>query len=103
MDNIVSKLTEIEEAAVSIVRHTEIQKQEYEQQIEQKRLDFDKELSLKTEERISAIKAKQEHSLEQKLSLQRSQSEQNIKAFEEEYELYHEQIAAQIIRRMTEV
>lgn len=103
MDNIVSKLTEIEEAAVSIVRHTEVQKQEYEQQIEQKRLDFDKELSQKTDERISVIKAKQEQSLEQKLRLQRSQSEQNIKAFEEEYELYHEQIAAQIIKRMTEV
>lgn len=58
MDSIINRLTEIEETASSIVEHAEEEKAVLDKEYDEKRRNFDAELSEKTRERIQAIRDK---------------------------------------------
>lgn len=103
MDIIVAKLSEIEAAAVSIIRNTEVQKKEYEQKILSARETFDSELSNKTAQTINAIKADSQAALDKELASLKANHESALSAFQDEYEAHYENYAEQIIKHITEV
>ncbi len=103
MDHVVAKLSEIEDAAVSIITNTEVQKQDYANSVKEARLLFDSNLSEMTSRTISEIRSDAKASLDAELEILNKNNELTLKAFQEEYNQYHESYAAQIIKHITEV
>lgn len=103
MDHVVAKLSEIEDAAVSIITNTEIQKREYALSVKEAQQLFDDNLSEMTTRTIGEIKADAKASLDLELEKSNQNNEQTLKAFQDEYNQYHESYAAQIIKHITEV
>lgn len=103
MDITVAKLSEIEAAAVSIVRNTDVQKKEYEQKVLEDKQLFDSNLSNKTAQTINTIKADSQAALDKELDLLKTNHEIALNAFQQEYDDHHESYAAQIIKHITEV
>ncbi len=103
MDNVVAKLSEIEAAAVAIVTNTEVQKKEYDQKIQKEKQEFDATLTEQTNQTIQSIKDEFQKMLDEQLQTIKTDSENALKAFQQEYDQHHESYAAQIIKRITEV
>lgn len=103
MDHVVTKLSEIENAAVAIVNNTEIQKQEYTKKIKEDQAIFDAKLSEITSNTISGIKAEAESNLTSELTKMNENNELALKAFQAEYDEHFESYAEQIIKNITEV
>ncbi len=103
MDNVVAKLSEIEDAAVAIITNTEVQKQAYARQVHETQEQFDSKLSEMTTNTINGIKADAQTALDNELRSMREHNAAAIKAFQEEYDQHHESYAAQIIKHITEV
>ncbi len=102
MDTVVAKLSEIEDAATSIITNTEVQKKEYANKIHEAQITFDAKLSEMTTNTIKGIKADAQTALDNELQAMRTNNELALKAFQEEYDQYHESYAAQIIKHITE-
>ena len=103
MDSIISKLTEIEDAAAAVVQHAEDQKAVLEKEFEEKSRAFDASLEEKTRVRLDSIRAGLEKDTEEILNSQAGSSEQTILALRKEYEEKHTEYAHEILRRITEV
>ncbi len=103
MDNIVEKLTEIEDAATAIVAHTEIEKKEYEEEINRKKDLFDAELARDTEFQIEEIKKEFNQTVEAALESLGEKSELAIQGFENHYLHFHKQLARDIFKKIIEV
>lgn len=103
MDSIVSKLSEIEHAAIGVVQGADAQKGQYDEEMKQQRKAFDEELATKTAEQIAAIQADLKERMDQEVTRLKEDSDAAIAGFEREYEEHHEEYAAEIIKHMTEV
>lgn len=103
MDSIVKKLSEIESAAAAIVEHAEAQKSVLDQEFDETRRMFDKELEAKTQSRIKKIRDELESNTTRLLDNQTGANSDSIEALQKEYEEKHTQYARDILRRITEV
>lgn len=103
MDSIVNRLTEIEDAASAIVQHAEKQKEVLDQEYENRRKEFDRELEAKTQARLNAIREDLEAKTSAILDSQSGSSETLIRTLQQEYEERHTEYAREILRRITEV
>ena len=89
MDSIVNRLTEIEDAALAIVRHAEEQKEVLDQEYDKKRREFDDELEEKTQARLNTTREDLEKKTSALLDSQSGCSETLIQALQDEYEEKH--------------
>ena len=103
MDSIMSKLSEIEHAATSIVEHAESQKAVLDQEYAKIRQDFDDDLEAKTQSRISRIRSELETHTSELLSEQDEKNRRSIELLRQEYEQKHTLYAEEILKRITEV
>lgn len=103
MDSVISKLTEIEDAASAIVTHAQEQKAELDREYEDKRMAFDKELEAETEKKLQAIRDELEEEKKRLLVGQLEGSQGSIALLRREYEENHTRYAREILARIIEV
>ncbi len=103
MDTIIDKLSQIEEAAVGILTHTEIEKKEYEDSIKAQREEFDTNLATETAATIEKIRSEAKSKLDSQLEKMKTNHELALKTFQEEYDNNHTSYATQIFRRITTI
>ena len=103
MDSIINRLTEIEETASSIVEHAEEEKAVLDKEYDERRRNFDAELSEKTRERIQAIRDKLDRDSSEILDGGNGAGGREIQALRQEYSERHTEYARNILKRITEV
>ncbi len=103
MDTIIDKLSEIEAAAVGILEHADVEKKEYEEEVNVKQRQYDEALAEQTASTINAIKLKAKQKLDAQLEELKKHNQMKLQAYEEEFETNHTKYAQQIFKRMTEV
>ena len=103
MDSIVKRLSEIESAAAAVVEHAESQKAALDEEYQEARRRFDKNLEAKTQTRISKIRDELERSRASLLADQTGANNDFMAALKKEYNEKHTYYAQEILRRITEV
>lgn len=103
MSNIIEQLSEIEAAATSIIQHTDVAKQAYAQEVQDKRLLFDKELSEKTASTLTQIKEEYQQTLNIELEQLKQQHDQILQSFQQEYDENHTQYVHQLLEQIIKV
>ena len=103
MDSIVKKLSEIESAAVAIVANTDVQKKVLEKEFEEKRQQFEQELTASTNAQIAQIHTKLDMQLAQALEQHKSKNIAATHSIKKEFDTHHKAYAAQILQRIIEV
>lgn len=103
MDSIVSKLSEIENAASAIVDHAEDQKSVLDEQYQKKREDFDAKLEADTLGKIQEIRKAMEDKISDALGSQSGNAGDSIDAIKKEYDEHHTEYAQKILAKITEV
>lgn len=103
MDSIVKRLSEIETSADSIVEHAESQKEVLDREMAEKKQEFDEFLKADTENKLKDIRAHLESRMSEELTQLQKASDDTLRAYNEEYEVRHEEYARAILARITEV
>ena len=103
MDSVINKLTEIEEAADAIVTHAEEEKAVLDEEYEERRKEFDKELEAKTQKKLTQIQEELEADKKRLLDGQSGANADSIRLLRQEYEENHIRYAKEILKRITEV
>jgi ABC-type phosphate transport system auxiliary subunit len=101
MDAIVTRLKEIDSAAAAILDHTAEAKQELQERMQKKTLEFDQELSQKTKTSIDAGKAQMDAQIERELRTLTADTQKQIQAIKSNYEQHQDQIAGEIFEQVT--
>ena len=101
MDTVINKLSEIDEAASSIMEETNARKKAFAQEMEERTAAFDLNLEKKTAERISEIRSRLEKEMKDMLEKQTADSEAFLKALEESYEKNHKAYVERLFAQMT--
>lgn len=103
MDAVITKLTEIEEAALAITAHAEEQKAKLDKEYEDRRREFDKKLDEQTKEKLSKIQEKLDKETDELLNGEAGSGKDAVAVMQEEYETKHTLYAQEILKRITEV
>lgn len=103
MDKIADKLSEIEMTARAIVENAENQKHLLEQEMQDKRNQFDEESDAATQEKLNTIRSELQQNMEHLLNQQRKQNEKELLFLKEDFEKNHTKYAEEILSRITEV
>lgn len=103
MDSIVSKLSEIEQAAAQVVEHAQIQKTSLEKTIQEKRDQFDADLETETAAKISAIHSERDAKMSDILKKQERANSETIAGLNRDYEENHTRYAQEILKHIIEV
>ena len=101
MDTVINRLSEIDEAANSIMEETNVRKKAFAQEIEKKTAAFDLQLEKETAERISQIRSQMEKEMQEMLDKQKADSEAFLKILEENYEKSHRMYVERLFDQMT--
>lgn len=101
METVLSRLSEIEDAAVSLEAQAAEQKKEIAAEYEAKTKAFDRELDAQTQEKLKSLNEKLKTEAENELLKMRIETERELNAIEQEYSQNHEKLAEGIFRRLT--
>lgn len=101
MDNMVTRLSEIDQEAQRIVETAAARKKELESQSREQKKIFDRELEEKTRETLESLKEKLETEMEQELAGLREESKKALELLDKQYENSHEALAEELFRRVT--
>ena len=86
MDNIISMLSEIEDASAAIIAEASDRKQAITDEMNQKQLLWDNELEDNAAKELEKISQEVSESIKQKLSIQEKQNDEDIDKMRKEYE-----------------
>ncbi len=86
MDNIISTLSEIEDASAAIIAEASDRKQVITDEMNQKQLLWDNELEDNAAKELEKISQEVSESIKQKLSIQEKQNDEDIDKMRKEYE-----------------
>lgn len=100
MDNVINKLSEIEQTAASIMEAANARKKEFASEMEQKTADFDAALEAETAKKVTDLRAQMETTMQSKLEKQRSDAEEVLKQMEESYRINHRAYAKELFQAM---
>ena len=101
MNNIISKISEIESSAASIMDAASERKKEYTKEMEKKTADFDKEKEAETDEKLNKLREAMEAEMKKQLDAQRRDAREAIQHMEENYRRLHTQYVDQLFQSMT--
>lgn len=100
MNNIISKISEIESAASSIMDNANLQKQALSKDMEQRTKAFDEQLEAETNEKIQAMRSEMELEMQKQLDLQKQDTDRTIALLDQLYEKNHMQYVDQLFQDM---
>ena len=101
MDAIITRLSEIEAAAVKISEDAAQQKKEIEKEYREKTAAFNEELEKNMKERLESLREELQKKAERELAELRRETEGYLDSMEKEYEKHHEKIARGLLEKMT--
>lgn len=102
MDSIVSKLAEIDATAAAIVANAGVQKSALEKEMQQKRDQFDKDLELKTSDKLAELQATLDAKSKDIIKAQNDLHGDTLQSLEDDFEKNHEKYAQEIFMRIIE-
>ena len=100
MNNIISKISEIESAASSIMDNANLQKQALSKDMEQRTKAFDEQLEAETNEKIQAMRSEMELEMQKQLDLQKQDTDKTIALLDHLYKKNHMQYVDQLFQDM---
>ena len=100
MNNIISKISEIESAASSIMDNANLQKQALSNDMEQRTKAFDEQLEAETNEKIQAMRSEMELEMQKQLDLQKQDTDKTIVLLDQLYKKNHMQYVDQLFQDM---
>ena len=83
MNNIISKISEIEASAASIMEAAAQRKKDYARETEEKKAAFDRELEAQTDAELGRLRAAMEEEAQKQLDAQRREADDTIRRMEE--------------------
>ena len=102
VNDVIDKLSDIEQSAVSIMEGANACKKEIAQEMAGKTADFDAQLELETAGKLDKLRAQMEVDMKAKLSKQKSDAEEILRQMENNYKTHHVQYAKELFAAMTE-
>lgn len=100
MEIVLSRLSEIEAAAVKIVEDAGNSKKDIAASYEQKTKEFDAMIDAETSAKLEKTKQELQKRADTELSNMKSETEKKLKALEEGYEKNHKKLTSQILQQM---
>ena len=100
METVLSRLSEIEGAAVALEEKAAEQKKQIAAEYEAKTQAFDKEIDAQTAEKLKALNEKLRLSAENELLKMKQDTDRELAAMDAEYGQNHEKLAAAIFNKM---
>lgn len=101
MNNIISKISEIEASAASIMEAAAQRKKDYARETEEKKAAFDRELEAQTDAELGRLRAAMEEEAQKQLDAQRRDADDTIRRMEENYQRRHVQYVENLFQSMT--
>ena len=101
MNNIISKISEIEASAAAIVDAAGERKKEYAKEMEEKAAAFDRGLEEKTAGQLKELRDAMELEAKRQLDTQRQEAEDTIRRMEENYRRNHARYVENLFLAMT--
>lgn len=100
MEEVISKLSEIEATAKNIMAEAEKTKQSLSDDLEKQFKEFDGKIDARTEEKIAAIRKQLESDKESEVKKLRQETKKRFADMELYYEENHEKLAEEIFNRI---
>ena len=100
MDNVINKLSEIEQEDASIMEAANVRKKEFAVQMEKKTADFDAALEAETAKKVSDLRARMETTMKAKLDKQKSDADELLQHMEKSYQANHNAYAKELFQSM---
>ena len=100
MDQVIEKLSEIEEAASKIIDSADSQKKLLDQQQEERITAYDTELENSTAKEVEKLHTKLSGQLEKELSRLHDTSASTLKALEQYYDANHDALSTEIYKKI---
>lgn len=102
MEAVISKISDIETAAVSIMDQANARKKEMSQAMALKTEEYDGQMEQATAKRLARLKQELDADTQKQLAVQKQQTEQILQAMENDYQANHEAYARQILKSLIE-
>lgn len=103
MDQIIESISEIENDSVKIMEDANAKKSQIFEQIKQETAHYDRELELKTNERIESLRLHMETDMKKQLAQQQALSAEYLKKLEQHYESRRKSYVERLFKEMTGV
>ena len=100
METVLSRLSEIEDAAVSLEEQAAEQKKDIAAEYDAKTKAFDAEIDAQTQEKLKNLNEKLKAEAENELLKMKIETERELNAMEQEYSQNHEKLAEGIFHKM---
>ena len=100
METVITRLSEIEGAAVRLEQMAAEQKKEIAAEYERKTEAFDREIDAQTEEKLKQLQEKLMQEARENLITMRKNTEEELAAMEQEYEQNHKKLAEDLLKQM---
>ena len=101
MNHIISKISEIEASAASIMDAANERKKEYAREMDEKTAQFDQELDKKTQTQLNQLRNDMEAEARQRLDAQRLDAKRTMRRMEETYQAKHKEYVQTLFDSMT--
>ena len=100
MDKLIKKISEIEEAASSVMDSMNDRKTAYAAEIKEKTADFDQQLEEATAKQLDELQKRMKAEMQEKLESQKAAGQKVLDGLEEIYQQNHAQLAASCFQQM---
>ena len=102
MNDVINKLSDIEQASVNIMDSANARKKEIAAQMADKTSSFDAQIQADTAKKLADLRTQMEVDMQAKLSKQKSDADKVLAMMEENYRDNHEAYARQLFKAMIE-
>ncbi|MDD6066522.1 MAG: hypothetical protein PUD04_08150 [Firmicutes bacterium] len=102
MDLVISRLSSIEASAVKIIKAADNEKKELEQQMNERIQAFDEATEKATRKQLDLIRSRLNDEMQKNLTDLQTATEYAIRSIENDYEMNHKKLAAEIVEKMIE-
>ncbi len=103
INQVIARLSRIEDASVEVVNRSEQEKKQYAALMEQKTKDFDTSLAKETEIKLAKIKIDLEAQSANDLANLRKETNEELARIDESFETNHSKMAKQIFENMIRI
>lgn len=100
MDQVVSKLSEIEAAATKIMENGAVKKTQLAKEMELKTADFDKKVDADTQKTLSELKERLSNNKDSELEQLQRETKLLLDSLDDQYNHHHEEIAKQLLNKI---
>ena len=103
MNTVIKKISEIEDAASSVMESANEKKKAFSLEMEERTKAFDQDLEERTQQGIQELRKRMESEMNKKLEKQRLHADNLLRKMEQNYEDHHEEYVEKLFRSLTGV